>query len=354
MPNKSDSGVISLLWQPRVLAWTVITVLGLALVMSLAPGHTPVPLAAHASLFGLVAFTGLWIAMLALAVLYVSRSRLATMEPLRVAWIGVGTLLFSAVVVSGGAWLIAHQLLRQEVSAMAVIGRTVGLTAVVGLISLGAFQNLWRNRQLRAAAQQAELAALQARTHPHFLFNALNTAVSLVRARPDAAESVLLGLSDLFRAALAGSQISSVEHEVSLTRKYLDIESLRFGPRLRVAWDLPDPLPDHELPLLVLQPLTENAVLHGIERRAEGGEIGISLTIDDGSMRIVVRNDLAPPGSPPRAGHGIGIDAVRARLEITGGRLDARAGAGQFIATIESPLARAPRDEPPRGYATTS
>src|SRR5690606_11628475 len=103
-------------------------------------------------------------------------------------------------------------------------------------------------------AKQAELEALQARIRPHFLFNTLNTGAALVHARPGEAERLLLGLSDLFRAALAGPGELPLEDELGLARRYLEIEALRFGPRLQVNWQLPAPLPEVWVPTLSIQP----------------------------------------------------------------------------------------------------
>ncbi|MEO5565153.1 MAG: sensor histidine kinase [Luteimonas sp.] len=145
--------------------------------------------------------------------------------------------------------------------------------------------------QVRASAR-AQSDALQARIRPHFLFNSLNAIVGLVRRDPVVAEQALLDLSDLFRAALgAGESGSSLREEVELAERYLAIESLRLGERLVVAWDKQEPLPwDTSLPRLVLQPLVENAVLHGVSRLPQGGTVEITLAVDDGLLRITVRN----------------------------------------------------------------
>src|SRR3546814_8191172 len=110
-----------------------------------------------------------------------------------------------------------------------------------------------------------------ARVRPHFLFNTLNSGIALVRQRPEQAEELLLGLSDLFRAALARPHDVALGEELALVRRYLEIEAVRFGPRLRVAWRLPGPLPEVAVPALSVQALVENAVRHGIERSPGGG-----------------------------------------------------------------------------------
>jgi two-component system sensor histidine kinase AlgZ len=127
----------------------------------------------------------------------------------------------------------------------------------------------WRARGRMPAATTARLAELQARIRPHFLFNTLNTAMALVREEPAQAEEVLADLADLFRHALADQHgASSVAQEIELARRYLAIEQVRFGERLRVEWALDPRVGAARLPPLILQPLVENAVIHGVEPSA--------------------------------------------------------------------------------------
>jgi two-component system sensor histidine kinase AlgZ len=155
--------------------------------------------------------------------------------------------------------------------------------------------------QVRASSR-AEADALQARIKPHFLFNSMNTIAGLVRRDPVVAERAVLDLSDLFRAALdAGESNSSLAEEVELAERYLAIEALRLGPRLQVAWRRTEPLPwKQPLPRLVLQPLVENAVLHGISRLPQGGMIEIDIAADADMLLLAVRN----PAPPQREGDG--------------------------------------------------
>lgn len=146
-------------------------------------------------------------------------------------------------------------------------------TALSGFIL---FYFNWRQRALSPALVEARLIALQSRIRPHFLFNGLNTAVSMVRAEPHVAERVLLDMSDLFRAALSETRLLvSMADEIELTRAYLDIEQLRLGDRLKVIWDVESAVVQAMIPPLMLQPLVENAVHHGIEPSPDGGEVAI-------------------------------------------------------------------------------
>jgi len=150
--------------------------------------------------------------------------------------------------------------------------------------------------QLNANAR-AEADALQARIRPHFLFNSMNLIATLVRRDPVVAERAVLDLSDLFRAALgAGEGDSSLTQEVELAKRYLSIESLRLGDRLQVEWRLTEPLPwSLRLPHLMLQPLVENAVLHGISRLPEGGKVEIAIWTDGGKLYFRIRNPAPSP-----------------------------------------------------------
>lgn len=173
----------------------------------------------------------------------------------------------------------------------------------------------WRERARLPAAAAARLADLQTRIRPHFLFNTLNTAITLVQLDPKRAEEVLEDLAELFRAALGGlDQATTVGAEIELARRYLAIEQLRFGRRLDVEWDLDTHAAAARLPPLALQPLVENAVRHGIEPAAKGGVIEIRTRRRRDRVLISVTNTVADgPGKP---GHGIGIASVRERLRL--------------------------------------
>jgi len=161
----------------------------------------------------------------------------------------------------------------------------------------------------------ARLEELQARIRPHFLFNTLNSAIALVRAEPAKAETLLEDLSDLFRHALIDQGESvPLANEIALARRYLDIEQVRFGDRLRVQWML-DPRADAALlPPLLLQPLVENAVRHGVEPSASGAEIKIS-TERRGSVVVVKVTNTVPAGQGEQ-GHGVALRNVRERLAL--------------------------------------
>ena len=187
------------------------------------------------------------------------------------------------------------------------VGGSAAIVALITALALRYFYVIdgWR-AQVNANAR-AEADALQARIRPHFLFNSMNLIASLLRSQPAVAERAVLDLSDLFRAALdAGETNSSLAEEVELAERYLAIESLRLGERLSIGWHRQEPLPwSLPMPRLTLQPLVENAVLHGISRLPEGGKVEIELEADAGLLRIRVRNPAPAPQSPA-AGNGAG------------------------------------------------
>lgn len=180
-----------------------------------------------------------------------------------------------------------------------------------------------RARGRTPAATTARLTELQSRIRPHFLFNTLNSAIALVRAEPAQAESLLEDLSDLFRHALVEQgETVTLAQEIALARHYLHIEQVRFGNRLRVQWQI-DPRADGALlPPLLLQPLVENAVKHGVEPSAQGGKLRVLTELRGSRVLVRITNTLPGPDHPGGAahpaqrGHGMALANVRARLAL--------------------------------------
>lgn len=185
--------------------------------------------------------------------------------------------------------------------------------------ALGVAMLQWLRLRVEArlpAEATARLAELQSRIRPHFLFNTLNTALSLVRLDPARAEAVLEDLAELFRGALDRGldQDASLADEIDLARRYLAIEQLRFGDRLRVAWEIDPAAGPARLPALLLQPLVENAVRHGIEPMAGGGELRVQARIRQGRVEIEIVNSVGD--GPSRPGNGIALRNVHERLRL--------------------------------------
>jgi two-component system sensor histidine kinase AlgZ len=190
-----------------------------------------------------------------------------------------------------------------------------------------------RLKQRESAELRAQVQALQSRIRPHFLFNSMNVIASLIPVDAEKAEQVVEDLSELFRASLqqAGSFVS-VSEELELCRRYINIETLRLGDRLKVSWDVEAPPRDAEMPLLMIQPLIENAVYHGIQPLSEGGIIHVNLVFHEGQMVLTMTNPLKEldkaadeatsknySPKPPAKGNSIAIDKIRQRLEVVYG-----------------------------------
>jgi two-component system sensor histidine kinase AlgZ len=172
-----------------------------------------------------------------------------------------------------------------------------------------------RDKGRMPAETAARLAELQARIRPHFLFNSLNSAIALVREDPAQAEALLEDLSELFRRALVSQGDSAtLAEEVQLARHYLAIEQVRFGDRLRVQWAIDPRAGSARVPILLLQPLVENAVKHGVEPSPAGADVKVS-TERRGSIVVIKVTNTVPAGQG-RPGHGVAQDNVRDRLRL--------------------------------------
>lgn len=221
---------------------------------------------------------------------------------------------------------------------------TVIYWAIVGAHAAMRWHEAWRAEAVRAARltsdlAQAQLAALRAQLHPHFLFNALNAVVALVSEDPPAARRVTVRLAELLRATLAATERSTLPlgEELDLTRRYLEIEEVRFGDRLQVTWSVDDGVLEAMVPAFVLQPLVENALVHAVAPRASGGRVEVVAARRGDAVHLSVLDD----GPGPRAGgatrgHGVGLGNLRDRLErLYGGRamlrLAERPGGGAVV-----------------------
>ena len=174
-----------------------------------------------------------------------------------------------------------------------------------------------RSRALSPAITEARLQALQARIRPHFLFNSLTAVLSLMRADPRRAERVLEDLADLFRVLMGDNrQLVPLQNEFVLCRQYLELEQLRLGDRLKVAWHIDNMPEDALVPPLILQPLLENAVYHGIEPAAEPGEININIYRNRDHVYFVLRNPYHGDAGAHHQGNKMALNNIRERLAL--------------------------------------
>ncbi len=217
-------------------------------------------------------------------------------------------------------------------------------TALAGLVAAAGLRYAFVHTQWRLqveAKARAEADALQARIRPHFLFNSLNTIAALIDSAPQAAEEATLDLADLFRASLkAGEDLIDIDQELELTRRYLSIEGLRLGDRLQLDWQVaaPDRL---RIPPLIVQPLVENAIYHGVQQLVAGGRISVYSRQDGEQWHLQVRNDAPAAEADHHQGMGMAQDYIRARLrQCFGDRADlvVERGADYYQAQLRLPM----------------
>lgn len=256
----------------------------------------------------------------------------ALTEPLQwAAMLGMGAL--SGAVGS----LLANLPMLEPIGSPGLIAPALVGAALAGVM----FQWLrMREQALMPVQTAARLAELQSRIRPHFLFNTLNTALTLVRLDPARAEGVLEDLAELFRVALSESgDAVTLEDEVELARRYLAIEQIRFGARLRVEWELDEGAAGAKVPPLLLQPLVENAVRHGVEPADDGGTIRVRTRVRLGRAEVLITNTV--PAAPSRPGNGMALANVRERLRLmhdVAAQFETRREASVFRVQIMVPL----------------
>jgi two-component system sensor histidine kinase AlgZ len=303
-------------------------------------------------------------AVLAIAVVYAA--------PTAQAWALQFALASSIAMPAVLAWLIAACALKAPLSHLpataqagvtAILGALCGAAgwalarlidaggldriAVAGPALTGAGLALLMHQWLRMRAlartpadTEAKLAELQSRIRPHFLFNTLNSALALVRLDPQRAESVLEDLAELFRVALTETGGSvTLDEEVELARRYLAIEQIRFGSRMQVSWEIDPAAGSARMPPLLLQPLVENAVRHGIETADDGGTIRVRTRAKGGRAVISIVNSV--PTTLSRPGQGMALRNVQDRLRLmhdVTAQFDSRRDADTFRVRVVVPL----------------
>lgn len=344
---------IDILWQPGTLLSVFAAGELLALVFALAGVSSDDTL----SRFGLLSFAVQWVAVLTLSLLYFMRSELRALKVGSIVAFALAALLAVVLASTYVSWRVLGPLWQGNEADWWRAGWRFYI-AMVAMVLFGmlALRSEWQSRRMQLRAKQAELDSLRARVNPHFLFNTLNTATALLHDRPDQAERVLLDMSDLFRAALSGKELSSLAQEVALTRRYLEIESLRLGERLSVDWQVPDELPAMPIPTLSLQAMVENAIHHGVE--VVPGPIILAIQIVEFPKYTVLRVENPVAHAAPRTheGHHVGIASTRARIEAMTsgpGSLHTWDQDTKFIAEIRLPM-QAPASEPGDDHPTTS
>lgn len=287
-----------------------------------------------------------WVSLSSCALLCAIRRLLHRLTLFESVCLALGSLWLLSLALAEAAWRLQLWMDPQQPANGAMhwlfLGRIQIIALLAWVVLLRYFYLQQQNERQQQAMLEGRLQALQDRMRPHFLFNSLNSLLALIPTQPDAAEDLVDNLSSLLRAALEHSDGQhSLEDETQLTRAYLNIEALRLGPRLHVHWDLDPSLQGQMVPVFSVQPLAENAVLHGIEARIEGGAIRIrSLRLDARRWMLEVRNPVPHDARSPTR-HGIGQDNLRHRMAMlhgSGGQLQTGMEDGEYVARLVLPL----------------
>lgn len=271
--------------------------------------------------FGMASVYAQWMALFCAAGLCVTNGWTGRLSG-RGAWVGSWLIVVAlAAVFSFAAWRAA------AFASPAVIEEPAGLFVfrsvfAVALVTVVFFRYLLIRARWRAdlmAQAEARVQALQARIRPHFLFNSLNTIASLIHDQPDNAEAATLDLADIFRGSMRrADQLIPLADELQLAQQYLDMEKRRLGERLQVDWRV-DELPAGAAVLpLILQPLLENAVGHGVQSRPEGGKISVYGRSEGYQVVITIGNPVASEATAS-AGNGMALRNIRERLALAFG-----------------------------------
>ncbi len=283
-----------------------------------------------------------WIVMLCAALICALRKLLARLS----LFVGVVVSYVIILLVTGFSSIVASTAFDASVYGELNrwwLLRNVLVAAVIGGIALRYFYLQQQLREREQAELQARLDSLRARIRPHFLFNTMNSIASLISIRPTDAERAVEDLAELFRASLADDERDkTLANELHLCRLYLRIEELRLGDRLQVSWQVDDELLSQPMPSLILQPLLENAVYHGVAQLPEGGSIHIGIT-SEGGMLVAEVNNPMPIEGRTQAGEGLHMALENIRQRLSGlygdsGRCDSEQLPGSYRVQLSYPL----------------
>jgi signal transduction histidine kinase len=227
-----------------------------------------------------------------------------------------------------GVWVMALdtwsgwlgvELDKQRIAAFFVTGMLLYLLSVAFNYMLAGLE---RELEVRMLARDAELKALKAQLDPHFLFNSLNSISSLCGSNPASARTLTTLLAEYLRKSLrtGSAETVTLSEELELVSSYLAIERIRFGPRLELVLNVEERIRSHRVPPLILQPLVENAIKHGVAHLLEGGVVQVAAAREGEGVRIEIEN-ACDPDRVPSGGENIGLANTRRRVEMFDGRL---------------------------------
>lgn len=309
-----------------------------------------------------------WVGLSSAGLLCVLRKYLATMSEKWAAISSYCLLLFTTLVITLLAFWVGSSFNLEHWSTdfwhptdwqWSLLLRNLSISAIINIVVLRYFYITHQWEQNVRAEAQARLQALQSRIRPHFLFNSLNTIASLTQINADQAEEAVENLADLFRNNLAdASTYITLAEELVLSHRYLDIEKLRLGSRLNLRWSVEELPTDAYVPRLILQPLLENAIYHGIEPMTNGGTIGVDGHLYDDEIYISISNPLENKNNyEQRQGNQIAQDNVRQRLAAIygeAGKLKVQESKDDYIITLIFPYQNNSSELEPSASPNTS
>lgn len=226
-------------------------------------------------------------------------------------WLGAAAVLALEIALTTGLYAVGQTLLGPEPAPLERYWLLVALTTGALLVYFDL-----RGRALSPSLTEARLQALQSRIRPHFLFNSINAVLSLIRQEPRRAEAALEDMAGLFRMLMDDNrELAPLARELELCRQYLSLEQLRLGERLKVEWRTERMPVDALVPPLVLQPLIENAVYHGVELRVEPSVVSIDIYAADEQVHAVLRNPYQEKAGP-HSGNRMALANIRERLQL--------------------------------------
>ena len=214
---------------------------------------------------------------------------------------------------------VASYLLHGGVSPWWAMLKAVLLSAIVVGIGLRYFVLQYLHQQQKQSELKSRIEVLQARIRPHFMFNTLNAIASIIHVDQDKAEAMTLDFADLMRSTMQQPALVALSSELDLCRQYAQLEQIRFGEKLRFEWNIGLGCEHVKVPNLLLQPLIENAIYHGIQGRSGGGLIEISSKIEGDQLQLMVRNPLADSDFTPQTGQQFALENIRHRLQLVYG-----------------------------------
>lgn len=255
-------------------------------------------------------------------------------------------IIIVTLVTSEAAFQLLYAVKAEGSGHAVFLVKNVAIAAIVAVIALRYLYLQHQVRRRLMAESRARVQALQSRIRPHFLFNSMNTIAALVKSQPDMAEQTIEDLADLFRMSLSGADKKhTLGQELEMAKRYLRIEQLRLGDRMELKWDIAEAPLGALIPPVILQPLLENAVYHGIEPRVRGGTIQFSARLRGGEVVLLASNSMPDENEKKNArkGHQIAIKNIQERLELSydpPGKLKMVEDGGYFSVEVRIPYQR--------------